>query len=383
MISVNQRVHLLPKSMLTKYLDLASDPSVLSLSIGEPDFQTPYHIRQAGIEAIEQGKTFYTPSKGLLSLRKEIADFYQRKYGLSYDPASEIIVTIGASEAIEVALMTLLNPKDEVILVSPSYLSYEPLVIMCGGTVVNVETRECEGFKLTAEALKAKLSDKTRLIILNYPNNPTGSIMTLSDYAEIAEVIRGKDIHVLSDEIYSELNYTKVHASLAQIEGMRDQVVVINGFSKTFAMTGWRLGYICANAEMTAYLAKHHQNAVMTAPTISQFAAIEALRNGDEDIERMRDEYDMRRRYIVQRLNAIGLSCYEPQGAFYVFANIQKTGYSSEEFCDALLENKRVALIPGNAFGKSGEGYIRLSYCYSLAHIMDALNKLEDFLKGQ
>lgn len=369
--------------MLTKYLDLASDPSVLSLSIGEPDFQTPYHIRQAGIEAIEQGKTFYTPSKGLLSLRKEIADFYQRKYGLSYDPASEIIVTIGASEAIEVALMTLLNPGDEVILVSPSYLSYEPLVIMCGGTVVNVETRECEGFKLTAEALKAKLTDKTRLIILNYPNNPTGSIMTSSDYAEIADVIRGKDIHVLSDEIYSELNYTKVHASLAQVDGMRDQVVVINGFSKTYAMTGWRLGYICASSEMTAYLAKHHQNAVMTAPTISQFAAIEALRNGDEDIERMRDEYDMRRRYIVERLNAIGLSCTEPKGAFYVFANIQKTGYTSEAFCDALLESKKVALIPGNAFGKSGEGYIRLSYCYSLAHIMDALKRLEDFLQEQ
>lgn len=380
MLKVNANLHLLPKSILGKYLDLAGDPTVLSLSIGEPDFATPYHVRQAAIDTIEAGKTFYTPSKGLLSLRKEIASFYRRRYNLDYDESTDILVTIGASEAIELALFTLLNPGDEVIVVSPSYLSYEPLVLLHGGTVITVETKAEDNFRLTPDKLKEKLSDKTRLLILNYPNNPTGAIMTYPDYEALAEVLKDTDIIVLSDEIYSELNYTKVHASLAQCPGMHDKVIVINGFSKTYAMTGWRLGYICAPKEITDQLNRIHQNTVMTASSISQFAGIEALKNGDEDIERMRDEYDMRRRFIVNRLKEIGLPCTNPQGAFYVFADIRSTGIKSEAFCDALLDAKRLALIPGNAFGKAGEGFIRISYCYSLAHIRDGLDRLEVFL---
>lgn len=380
-IRVNKYLNTIPDAIITKYLELGSNPDVISLGIGEPDFSTPYHIREAAIEALSLGKTFYTPAKGLLGLRKEIASTMSRKYKLNYDPSSEILVTIGASEAIEVALITLLNVGDEVIVVSPSYLSYEPIVKMCGGTVVNVETKEEDGFKLTKEALLEKLSDKTRLVLLNYPNNPTGAIMSKSEIAEIASVLKDRDLHVISDEIYSELSYTKTHYSIASCEGMFEKTLVINGFSKTYAMTGWRLGYVCASKEVIDILSKYHQYAILCAPTISQFAGIEALKNGDDSIVYMRDEYDMRRRYVVERLNSMGLSTSNPMGAFYVFINIQSTQLSSTEFCDLLLDKKKVVLIPGHAFGKSGEGFVRLSYSYSIQHIKEGLDRIESLIQ--
>lgn len=380
-IRVNKYLNTIPDAIITKYLELGSNPDVISLGIGEPDFSTPYHIREAAIEALSLGKTFYTPAKGLLGLRKEIASTMSRKYKLNYDPSSEILVTIGASEAIEVALITLLNVGDEVIVVSPSYLSYEPIVKMCGGTVVNVETKEEDGFKLTKEALFEKLSDKTRLVLLNYPNNPTGAIMSKSEIAEIASVLKDRDLHVISDEIYSELSYTKTHYSIASCEGMFEKTLVINGFSKTYAMTGWRLGYVCASKEVIDILSKYHQYAILCAPTISQFAGIEALKNGDDSIVYMRDEYDMRRRYVVERLNSMGLSTSNPMGAFYVFINIQSTQLSSTEFCDLLLDRKKVVLIPGHAFGKSGEGFVRLSYSYSIQHIKEGLDRIESLIQ--
>lgn len=380
-IRVNKYLNTIPDAIITKYLELGSNPDVISLGIGEPDFSTPYHIREAAIQALSLGKTFYTPAKGLLGLRKEIASTMSRKYKLNYDPTSEILVTIGASEAIEVALITLLNVGDEVIVVSPSYLSYEPIVKMCGGTVVNVETKEEDGFKLTKEALLEKLSDKTRLVLLNYPNNPTGAIMSKSEIAEIASVLKNRDLHVISDEIYSELSYTKTHYSIASCEGMFEKTLVINGFSKTYAMTGWRLGYVCASKEVIDILSKYHQYAILCAPTISQFAGIEALKNGDDSIVYMRDEYDMRRRYVVERLNSMGLSTSNPMGAFYVFINIQSTQLSSTEFCDLLLDKKKVVLIPGHAFGKSGEGFVRLSYSYSIQHIKEGLDRIESLIQ--
>lgn len=380
-IRVNKYLNTIPDAIITKYLELGSNPDVISLGIGEPDFSTPYHIREAAIEALSLGKTFYTPAKGLLGLRKEIASTMSRKYKLNYDPTSEILVTIGASEAIEVALITLLNVGDEVIVVSPSYLSYEPIVKMCGGIVVNVETKEEDGFKLTKEALLEKLSDRTRLVLLNYPNNPTGAIMSKSEIANIASVLKDRDLHVISDEIYSELSYSKTHYSIANCEGMFDKTLVINGFSKTYAMTGWRLGYVCASKEIIDILSKYHQYAILCAPTISQFAGIEALKNGDDSIVYMRDEYDMRRRYVVERLNSMGLSTSNPMGAFYVFINIQSTQLSSTEFCDLLLEKKKVVLIPGHAFGKSGEGFVRLSYSYSIQHIKEGLDRIESLIQ--
>ena len=379
-LKTNHHLAAIPPAILTKYLDLTTNPEVISLSVGEPDFATPYHIREAAIEAISQGKTFYTPSKGFLSLRKEISAVMERKYDLSYDPATEVLVTIGASEAIEVALITLLNEGDEVIVVSPSYISYEPIITMFGGKIVNIETLESEGFRLTPEALKAKLSDKTRLVILNYPNNPSGAIMNREDLEAIADVLRDTDVHILSDEIYSELTYQGTHVSLASLPGMREKTLVVNGFSKAYAMTGWRLGYVCAPKEIIDALTKYHQYAVLCAPTISQFAGIEALKNGDEDIVHMREEYDMRRRFVVKRLNDMGLSTANPLGAFYVFVNVKSTGMGSVEFCDALLDSKKVALIPGTAFGISGEGYVRLSYSYSINHIQEALSRIEAFL---
>lgn len=376
-IRVNKYLHTIPDAIITKYLELGSNPDVISLGIGEPDFSTPYHIREAAIQALTQGKTFYTPAKGLQGLRKEIAQTMSRKYQLNYDHNNEILVTIGASEAIEVALITLLNEGDEVIVVSPSYLSYEPIVKMCGGVVVNVETKEEDGFKLTKEALQAKLSAKTRLVLLNYPNNPTGAIMNQEELEALATVLKDRDLHVISDEIYSELTYSNTHYSIANCEGMFEKTLVINGFSKTYAMTGWRLGYVCATKEIIDFLAKYHQYAILCAPTISQFAGIEALKNGDDSITYMRDEYDIRRRYVIDRLNSMGLSTSNPMGAFYVFINIQSTCLTSTEFCDLLLDQKKVVLIPGHAFGRSGEGFVRLSYSYSIQHIKEGLDRIE------
>lgn len=382
-MTFNKRMQLIKPGMLHKFLEISSNPDILSLSIGEPDFATPYHIRQAGIDAIEAGKTFYTPSKGLLGLRKEIANFYSRKYNLSYDPATEILTTIGASEGIEMALRCLLNEGDEVIVVGPAYLSYEPLILMAGAQLVTVNTTAETKFRLTASALKEKLTDKTKIIVLNYPNNPTGAIMTLADYQDLAEVLVDKDIYIISDEIYSELNYTnEPHASLAQIETMKEKTIVLNGFSKAYSMTGWRLGYMLATKELIDLFVKYHQNAILCPPTVSQFAGIEALKNGDEDIDNMRNEYDMRRRYAVDKLNAMGLTVSNPDGAFYLFVDVKtKTGLSSEEFCNQLLETQKVALIPGIGFGEAGEGFIRFSYCYSLEHIKEAIRRLELFIQ--
>ena len=381
MIRVNKYLNTIPDAIITKYLELGSNPDVISLGIGEPDFSTPYHIREAAIEALSLGKTFYTPAKGLLGLRKEIAQTMSRKYQLEYDPNHEILVTIGASEAIEIALITLLNVGDEVIIVSPSYLSYEPIVKMCGGIVVNIETEEKDGFKLTKEALSAKLSDKTRLILLNYPNNPTGAIMNQDELDEIASVLRDRDLHIISDEIYSELNYTKKHASIANSDGMFEKTIVINGFSKTYAMTGWRLGYCMANKELSSIMNKIHQYVIMSAPVMSQYAGIEAIKNGYNDVLMMKEDYLKRRNFLVNRLNRMGLKTNMPHGTFYVFCNIQSTGLDSETFCEKLLQKQKVACVPGNAFGQSGEGYIRISYAYSIDHIKEAVVRLEQFLK--
>jgi aminotransferase len=379
-IHFNKRLSQIPEGVLHKYLDLATDPTILSLSVGEPDFPTPFHIRQAAIDAIQAGKTFYTPSKGLLSLRKEIASVLSRKHQLDYDPATEIIVTIGASEALEASFVALLNPGDEVILITPAYITYEPIVIMAGATPVPVVTSASNGFKLTPEALSAAITDKTRVLVLNYPSNPTGGVMTHQDYEAIATILRDKDIAVISDEIYSELTYGIKHASIAQCEGMKEKTILINGFSKAYAMTGWRLGYVCSTPEIIKNISTYHSNAMLCPQTISQFAGIEALKNGDEDIHHMRDEYDMRRRFVIDRLNKMGLPCATPLGAFYAFPDIRSSGLSSMDFCSALLQSKKVAVIPGNAFGKAGEGYVRFSYSYSLAHIQEALDRLEAFM---
>lgn len=381
MTHINQNMTKLKEGMLHKYLELSGNPDILSLSIGEPDFLTPYHIRQAAMDIIEKGKTCYTPAKGMLALREEISQYYQRKYNLNYDAKTEVMVTVGASEGIELAIRTLLNPGDEVILVAPAYLSYEPLVLMAGGQIVFVETEAKDGFKLTADKLQSKLTDKTRLIILNYPNNPTGAIMTHDDYAELVPLLKDKDLYIISDEIYSELNYTLSHASVAHHPEIKDKVIILNGFSKTYAMTGWRLGYLLAPSELINVFIKYHQNVILCPPTISQYAGIEALKNGDEDIEMMRKEYDVRRRYALEKLNQIGLHCPNPQGAFYLFANVKdRTGLSSTEFCDALLQQQQVAVIPGIAFGPAGQDFIRFSYCYSLEHIKEALNRIERFV---
>jgi aminotransferase len=383
MILFNKNMARLKEGMLHKYLELSSRSDILSLSIGEPDFLTPYHIRQVAIDAIEQGKTFYTPAKGFLALRQEISHYYQRKYQLSYDPNTEIMVTVGASEGIEVAIRTLLNPGDEVLIIEPAYLSYEPLVVMAGAKAIYIKTNAEDGFKLTADMLRKAINEKTRLLVLNYPNNPTGAIMTYEDYAGLVEVLKDYPIHIISDEIYSELNYTHPHASLAHFPELKDRVIVINGFSKTYAMTGWRLGYLLASKELIHEFIKYHQIIILCPPTIAQFAGIEALKNGDEDIIMMRDEYDLRRRYALEKLNEIGLSCSSPQGAFYVFANVKKaTGLESVAFCDALLEQQKVAVIPGIAFGEAGRDFIRFSYCYSLDHIKEAIRRMELFVKS-
>jgi aminotransferase len=370
-------------SVVGKFLEIANEyKEIISLSVGEPDFQTPWHIRQAGIEALEQGKTFYSPVRGLLALRQEISEYMFKRFDTLYQPKTEILVTVGSSEAIEMAYRTLLNPGDEVLIVQPSYLVYEPMVNMAGAIPVIIETYEKDGFRLKPEQLKEKITSKTRLLILPYPCNPTGAIMEKGDLEAIAQVIRDTDMLVLSDEIYAELNYSDIsHVSIASIEGMRERTIVTSGFSKAFAMTGWRIGYACAPEEIISAMTKYHQYAIMCAPTISQFAGIEALKSGAGDIEAMRGEYNMRRRYIVDRLHKMGLSCYEPKGAFYVFPNISTTGLSSEDFCERLLKQKQVAVIPGNAFGECGEGFVRISYSFSLKHIIEAMNRMEEFIQ--
>ena len=369
-------------SGIRKFFDIANTmKDVISLGVGEPDFPTPWEIRKAGILSLEAGKTRYTANRGLEQLREEISRWMERKYGLSYDPSGEILVTVGGSEAIDGTIRAVVCPGDEVIIPQPSYVCYEPLVRLSGGIPVILETTAEHDFRVTSEMLRGALTDRTKLLILPYPCNPTGGIMDRADLEALAEVLRGTDVLVLSDEIYSELTFGgKRHVSPAAVEGMKERTVVVNGFSKTFSMTGWRMGFACGPAGLMEQITKIHQFAIMCAPTTAQYAAVEALRHGDDAVKAMKEEYDMRRRLIVAGFNRLGLSCREPTGAFYAFPCIRSTGLTSEEFCERLLYAERVAVVPGTAFGQGGEGFIRASYCYSTDHIKEALRRIGRFL---
>ena len=371
-------------SGIRKFFDIASTmEDVISLGVGEPDFPTPWEIRKAGILSLESGRTRYTSNRGLETLREEISRYVERKYGVPYDAKSEILVTVGGSEAIDACIRAIASPGDEIIIPQPSYVCYEPITALCGCKPVIIETKAENSFKLTPEELKSAITSRTKALILPYPCNPTGAIMERADLEAIAAVLRDTNILVISDEIYAELTFGDAsHVSIASIEGMKERTVLINGFSKTFSMTGWRLGYACGPKPVMEQLTKIHQYAIMCAPTTSQYAAIEALRNGDEAVAAMREEYDMRRRLIVNGFNRLGLSCREPKGAFYAFPCIRSTGMSSEEFCEKLLYSQKVAIVPGTAFGESGEGFVRASYCYSTEHIMEALKRIERFLNS-
>ena len=369
-------------SGIRKFFDLLDGRrDVISLTVGQPDFVTPWHIRVSAIESLENGKTYYTSNAGITDLRQEIASYMLRRFELDYDPMNEIIVTVGGSEAIDITIRSLLNPGDEVIIPQPAFVCYGPITALAGGVPVYVNTKEENRFKLTADELRSAITPKTKLLILPYPNNPTGAIMTREDLEEIAEVLRGTDIIVLSDEIYCELTYGRTHVSIASIDGMRERTVIASGFSKTYAMTGWRLGYTLAPPEITKQMLKIHQYAIMCAPTASQFAAIEAMRNGDADVEMMRNEYNRRRRYIVGGLRSMGIDCFDPEGAFYVYPNISRYGMKSEDFAKRLIDETGVAIVPGTAFGDCGEGFARISYAYSVDHIAKALDRLESFVK--
>ena len=369
-------------SGIRKFFDIAeSMGDVISLGVGEPDFPTPWHIRRAGITSLEESKTRYTSNSGFLTLRQEICNFLNRKYGLSYTPATDVLVTVGGSEGIDAAIRAVVEPGDEVIIPQPSFVCYEPLVRLAGGVPKIINLQAKNEFRLTPEELLGAITEKTKLLIFPYPCNPTGAVMEKGDLEKIAEVLRGTDICVLSDEIYSELTYGMKHTSIASFEGMKERTILINGFSKTYSMTGWRLGYACAPAPIIQQMTKIHQFGIMSAPTTAQYAAIEALKHGDEDIKNMLEEYDMRRRLIVSGFNAMGMDCFEPKGAFYCFPSIQRFGLSGEEFCERLLYAQKVAVVPGSAFGESGEGFIRVSYCYSTDHIKEALRRIGEFLK--
>ena len=370
-------------SGIRKFFDIVNEmDNVISLSIGEPDFKTPWHIRKAGIDSLDKGRTWYTPNRGFSELCDEISKYMSRKCNLTYDAKSEVLVTVGGSEAIDVAIRCLSGKGDEVLIPQPSFVCYEPLTIMAQATPVIIETKFENDFRLTVDDIKDKITENTKVLILPFPNNPTGAIMEEDDLKAIAQLVIEHDLMVISDEIYCELTYGKKnHVSIATIDGMKERTVVINGFSKSFAMTGWRLGFACGPKEIISMMTKLHQFCIMSAPTTAQYAAIEALKNGDEDIAMMRDQYDMRRRLVVGSLNAMGLSCFEPKGAFYCFPCIKSTGLTSEEFCTRLLHAKHVALVPGSAFGECGEGFVRLSYSYSLKHLKKALTLIEEFLK--
>ncbi len=373
----------IPPSGIRKFFDIVSEmKDAISLGVGEPDFVTPWPIREAGISALEKGKTHYTSNAGTIELREEIAKYSKRKYNLTYNPKTEIIVTVGGSEAIDIALRALINPGDEVLIPEPSFVCYKPCTTLAGGVPVPIVTEEKDNFRLTKEKLLEKITDKTKLLILPFPNNPTGAIMEKDDLEKIASVLKDTNIMVLSDEIYSELTYNgKKHVSFASIEGMWERTITINGFSKAFAMTGWRLGYLAAPEPLTTVMYKIHQYAIMCAPTTSQMAAVEALKSCDEDVENMCKEYNYRRRVLVDGFRKMGLSCFEPEGAFYVFPNISSLGYSSDEFARKLLEEEKVAVVPGTAFGASGEGFVRCSYAYSIKNIEEALRRIARFVE--
>jgi aminotransferase len=371
-------------SGIRKFFSIAEElDNVISLGVGEPDFLTPWHIRNTAIDYLDKGATRYTANAGLASLRAEICNFYARKYNVEYNPKTEALVTVGGSEGIDMAIRSVISPGDDVLLVEPCFVCYRPIVEICGGNVITINTKAEDNFKLTAEEIEKAVTPKTKLIIMLYPNNPTGAVMRKDDLNKISEVIKKHDLLVLTDEIYSALTYgNETHISIASLPEMKERTIVINGFSKTYSMTGWRLGYALAPAEIIEQMTKLHQFAIMSAPTNSQHAAIEALKNGDSDIEKMREEYDLRRRYTVSRFNEMGLSCFEPEGAFYAFPSIKSTGLSSDDFCEKLIMDKRVAVIPGNAFGECGEGHIRVSYCYSIDNIRKAADRIEEFLSS-
>lgn len=374
----------IPPSGIRKFFDIAAEmKDAISLGVGEPDFDTPWHIREEGIYSLERGRTFYTSNSGLKELRKEICNYLERRFNLSYNPDNEVMVTVGGSEAIDAAFRAMLDPGDEVLIPQPSYVSYLPCVRLAGGTPVVIELKEENEFKLTKEELLAAITDKTKILVLPFPNNPTGSIMDKEDLEPIAKIIKEKDLFVVSDEIYSELTYKGRHVSIASFEGMKERTIVINGFSKSYAMTGWRLGYCCGPAVIIKQMLKIHQYAIMCAPTTSQYAAVEALKNGDADVEKMRDAYDQRRHFLLASLREIGMQCFEPYGAFYVFPSIKEFGMSSDEFVTELLRKEKIAIVPGTAFGDSGEGFLRISYAYSIEDLKAALERIERFLSAR
>lgn len=377
---LSKMIQELEPSGIRRFFDMTSAmDNVISLGVGEPDFDTPWHIREEGIYSLEKGRTFYTSNAGLLPLREEISAYLNRRFSLSYD-AEEIIVTVGGSEAIDIGFRTMLDPGDEVVIPEPCFVSYVPCVTMAGGVPVRLPLEEEDQFKLTKEKLLSAITEKTKMVVLPFPNNPTGAVMTKEELQIVADIIKEKDLFVMSDEIYSELSYQGDHVSIASIPGMRERTVVINGFSKSYAMTGWRLGYAAGPKEIISQMVKVHQFVIMSAPTTSQYAAVEALRNGDADVARMRDSYNERRRFLVKELREMGLPCFEPMGAFYVFPNIRRFGMTSEEFATKLLENQRVAVVPGSAFGECGEGFLRISYAYSIEDLKKALGKIQKFI---
>ncbi len=371
----------LKPSGIRKFFDIVHEmKDAISLGVGEPDFDTPWHIRDEGIYSLEQGRTIYTSNAGLKELRQEICNTLYRKQGLTYDPLTEVLITVGGSEAIDMGLRAVINPGDEVLIPQPSYVSYEPCAILAGATPVIINLKAENEFRLTAAELEEAITDKTKILILPFPNNPTGAIMERKDLEEIAEVILEHDIFVMSDEIYSELTYKGKHVSIAELPGMKERTILINGFSKAYAMTGWRLGYACGPAEIIKQMTKIHQFAIMCAPTTSQYAAIEALKNGDDDIAEMRTAYNQRRRFLMNAFQEMGLECFEPYGAFYVFPCIKEFGMTSDEFAGRFLEEEKVAVVPGTAFGDCGEGFLRISYAYSLEHLKEAVSRLERFV---
>ena len=378
---LSKTIKTIEPSGIRKFFDLVSEmDDAISLGVGEPDFDTPWHIRDEGIYSLEKGRTFYTSNAGLKDLKIEIAKYLDRRFDLHYDYNKEIFVTVGGSEAIDLTMRAMLDPGDEVLIQQPSYVSYVPCCVLANGTPVIIELKAENEFRLTAEELEAAITPKTKLLVMPFPNNPTGAVMERADLEAVAEVVKKHDLYVLSDEIYCELTYLENHVSIASLPGMKERTIVVNGFSKSHAMTGWRLGYACGPAPILKQMLKIHQFAIMCAPTTSQYAAIEALRNGDEDVAMMREQYDARRRYLMQRFKEMGLECFEPFGAFYVFPCIKEFGMTSDEFANRLLQTKKVAVVPGTAFGRSGEGFLRISYAYSLEDLKVALERVEEFI---
>lgn len=380
---LNDEIVQMKPSGIRKFFDIANEmQDVISLSIGEPDFKTPWHVRKAGIDSLEAGKTWYSPNKGFITLREEICKYFNRRFGVLYSSADEVLVTVGGSEAIDLCMRTMISKGDEVLIPQPSFVCYEPLAQIAGGKPVIIETKAENDFRLTPQEVRDNITPKTKILVLPFPNNPTGAVMRKKDLQEIAKVVEENNLMVISDEIYAELTYgDEPPVSFASIEGMKERTIIVSGFSKAYAMTGWRLGYALGPKKIMDNLTKLHQYAVMCSPTTAQYAAVEALKNGDPDIEKMCAEYDMRRRLVVGSFRKMGLDCFEPNGAFYAFPCIKSTGMTSQEFCIELINKKRVAVVPGDAFGKSGEGYVRVSYSYSIGHITEALKRIDEFLK--